>query len=42
MWTREGFAKEGATLVGVPWFQNYRVLAAGLMVASAVLVWAFR
>ncbi len=42
VWTRASFAEEGRELAALPWFQNYRVWASGLLAVSAVLVWVYR
>ena len=40
-WTKAHYDAESATLAGVPWWQNYRVLSIGLLLLTALTVLPF-
>lgn len=42
IWTRQSFREESAMLASVPWWRNYRILSAGLLLLTALIVIAFR
>lgn len=42
LWKRSDFDAESAALRHLPWFRNYRVMAALLLAATALLVFIFR
>ncbi|HEY1787986.1 MAG TPA: sodium/solute symporter [Verrucomicrobiae bacterium] len=42
VWNLQVFRDETFALAGVPWFKNYRVLAAALLVATGVFVFIWR
>lgn len=41
-WTPRLFHEETAELIGMPWYQNYRVLSVVLLISMAIFVYAFR
>ena len=41
-WSPRLFKEESAELVGMPWYQNYRILSVILVICMAVFVYAFR
>ena len=42
VWNATFFRAESAELVGVPWFKNFRVLSALLLIAAAIFVFIWR
>jgi SSS family solute:Na+ symporter len=42
LWTRAHWHAESAALAGVPWWQNYRIHGAALLMLTAAVVFAFR
>lgn len=42
LWTPAFFRAESRQLAGLPWWQNYRVQAAALLLMTGVIVWIFR
>ncbi len=40
-WSREFYDAESRALIGVPWYQNYRVLSIGLLILCAIVVGMF-
>jgi len=41
-WRREMISAETEELRSLPWYKNYRILSALLLIATAIVVWIFR
>ena len=42
VWNRDYFREESKELAGLPWFKNFRVLSALLLITTAIFVYIWR